>query len=53
MLPTDAPWTGGIAFGGTREGTAAAQRGATATVLEFLADVTAPTPVLRQQERVK
>jgi pimeloyl-ACP methyl ester carboxylesterase len=53
VLPTDAPWTGGIAFGGTREGTADAQRGVTATVLEFLTDVAAPTPVLPQQGRVK
>jgi BAAT / Acyl-CoA thioester hydrolase C terminal/Acyl-CoA thioester hydrolase/BAAT N-terminal region len=53
VLPTDAPWTGGIAFGGTREGTAGAQRGVTATVLEFLTELTAPTPVLPQQGRVR
>jgi hypothetical protein len=53
VLPTDAPWTGAIAFAGTREGTAAAQRGVTATVLEFLTDVTARTPVLPHQEGVR
>ena len=37
LLPTDAPWTNGIAFGGTREGLAYAQADATARVLEFLA----------------
>jgi BAAT / Acyl-CoA thioester hydrolase C terminal/Acyl-CoA thioester hydrolase/BAAT N-terminal region len=42
VLPTDAPWTGGIAFGGTPAGAAAAQRAAIPTVLEFLADITGP-----------
>ena len=36
LLPTDAPWTNGIAFGGTREGLAAAQADATKRVLAFL-----------------
>ncbi len=36
VLPTDAPWTNGIAFGGSREGLAHAQRDATARVLEFI-----------------
>ncbi len=36
VLPTDAPWTNGIAFGGTREGLAHAQAGATARVVQFL-----------------
>jgi dienelactone hydrolase len=38
-LPTDAPWTGGIALGGERAGQAAADRDATARVLAFLARV--------------
>ena len=36
LLPTDSPWTNGIAFGGTREGLAHAQSDATGRVLEFL-----------------
>ena len=36
LLPTDAPWTNGIAFGGTREGLARAQADATARVPAFL-----------------
>jgi hypothetical protein len=36
LLPTDAPWTNGIAFGGTREGLAAAQADLTARVPAFL-----------------
>ena len=36
LLPTDAPWTNGIAFGGSREGLAAAQADATTRVLAFL-----------------
>jgi alpha-beta hydrolase superfamily lysophospholipase len=36
VLPTDAAWTNGIAFGGTREGLAQAQAGATARVAAFL-----------------
>jgi dienelactone hydrolase len=36
LLPTDAPWTNGIAFGGSREGLAAAQADATTRVVEFL-----------------
>ncbi len=36
VLPTDAPWTGGIMLGGTREGLAAAQADATRRVLGFL-----------------
>jgi dienelactone hydrolase len=36
LLPTDAPWTNGIAFGGSREGLAAAQADATNRVVEFL-----------------
>jgi dienelactone hydrolase len=39
VLPTDAPWTGGIALGGERAGQAAADRDATARVLAFLARV--------------
>ena len=35
LLPTDAPWTNGIAFGGSREGLAAAQADATSRVLSF------------------
>jgi dienelactone hydrolase len=43
LLPTDAPWTNGIAFGGSREGLAAAQADATTRVLDFLgARVAAP-----------
>jgi alpha-beta hydrolase superfamily lysophospholipase len=42
-LPTDAPWTGGIAFGGTRAGLAAAQRDATERVPAFLVRVAAPS----------
>ncbi|NMO89683.1 acyl-CoA thioesterase/BAAT N-terminal domain-containing protein [Actinomycetospora sp. TBRC 11914] len=41
-LPTDAPWTGGIALGGERAAQAAANRDATARVLAFLARVCAP-----------
>lgn len=37
LLPTDAPWTNGIAFGGTREGLAAAQADLTGRVARFLA----------------
>jgi len=37
LLPTDAPWTNGIAFGGSREGLAAAQADATKRVPAFLA----------------
>ena len=36
LLPTDAPWTNGIAFGGSREGLAAAQADATTRVVDFL-----------------
>jgi hypothetical protein len=36
FLPTDAPWTNGIAFGGSREGLAAAQADATSRVVSFL-----------------
>jgi dienelactone hydrolase len=36
LLPTDAPWTSGIAFGGTRAAQAAAQADATRRLLEFL-----------------
>ena len=36
LLPTDAPWTNGIAFGGSREGLATAQADATTRVLAFL-----------------
>ena len=39
-LPTDAPWSGGIAFGGDRPGLAAAQRRAAALVTDFLRSVT-------------
>ena len=39
LLPTDAPWTNGIAFGGSREGLARAQADATAVVLRFLSRV--------------
>ena len=39
-LPTDAPWSGGIAFGGTRAGQAAAQHDVTARVPAFLQRVT-------------
>jgi hypothetical protein len=42
VLPTDAPWTGGIAFGGDRSGLAAAQRRAAVLVVDFLRGVTAP-----------
>jgi hypothetical protein len=41
-LPTDAPWSGGIAFGGTRAGLAAAQRDVTDRVPAFLQRLTAP-----------
>ena len=45
LLPTDAPWTNGIAFGGSREGLAAAQADATTRVVEFLKSwVGAPRP---------
>ena len=44
LLPTDSPWTNGIAFGGTREGLAHAQADATNRVLEFLG---APVPAHR------
>lgn len=40
-FPTDAPWTGGIAFGGTRAGLAAAQRDVTERVPAFLQRLTA------------
>jgi pimeloyl-ACP methyl ester carboxylesterase len=36
IFPTDAQWTNGISFGGTREGQAAVQRDATGRVLSFL-----------------
>jgi dienelactone hydrolase len=36
LLPTDAPWTNGIAFGGSREGLAHAQADATERVTAFL-----------------
>ncbi len=36
LLPTDAPWTNGFAFGGTREGLAAAQADLTRRVPAFL-----------------
>ncbi|WP_433783606.1 acyl-CoA thioester hydrolase/BAAT C-terminal domain-containing protein [Actinomycetospora sp. CA-101289] len=39
-LPTDAPWSGGIAFGGSRAGQAAAQRDVTERVPAFLDRVT-------------
>lgn len=39
LLPTDAPWTNGIAFGGSREGLAKAQADATTGVLRFLSRV--------------
>lgn len=39
LLPTDAPWTNGIAFGGSREGLARAQADATTGVLSFLSRV--------------
>ena len=42
-MPTDAPWTGGIALGGERAGQAAADRDATARVLRFLARVCGPS----------
>lgn len=45
-LPTDAPWTGGIALGGDRAGQAAANRDATARVLGFLGRV---VPAAREQ----
>lgn len=41
LFPTDAPWTGGVAFGGDRAGLADAQRLATARVLGFLHTCTA------------
>lgn len=36
LLPTDAPWTNGIAFGGSREGLAHAQADLTEQVVAFL-----------------
>jgi len=36
LLPTDAAWTNGIAFGGSREGLALAQADATARVARFV-----------------
>ena len=45
LLPTDAPWTNGISFGGTRDGLAQAQADATDKVLAFLgADSRAAVP---------
>jgi alpha-beta hydrolase superfamily lysophospholipase len=44
LVPTDAPWSGGIAFGGTRAGLAAAQRATTDAVTAFLARHTAALP---------
>jgi hypothetical protein len=44
-LPTDAPWTGGIALGGERAGQAAADRDTTARVLRFLERVCTPAGV--------
>ncbi|MDF2975944.1 MAG: Acyl-coenzyme thioesterase 6 [Actinomycetospora sp.] len=44
-LPTDAAWNGGIAFGGTRAGLAAAQHDVTERVPAFLERVTAAAPV--------
>lgn len=44
FLPTDAPWTNGIAFGGSREGLAAAQADATSRVVNFLQERTAVAP---------
>jgi len=38
-----------MAFGGTREGTVAAQRVATGTMLEFLTGVTAPAGPLAER----
>ena len=54
LLPTDAPWTNGIAFGGSREGLAAAQADATTRVLAFLgARVAAPRcPALFRRRRM-
>ena len=43
-FPTDAAWTGGTAFGGTRAGLAAAQRDATERVPAFLQRHTAAAP---------
>jgi hypothetical protein len=43
-LPTDAPWSGGIAFGGTRAGLAAAQRDVTDRIPAFLQRRTAAAP---------
>ena len=40
LLPTEAPWSGGIAFGGTRPGLAAAQKEATDLVTAFLVQYT-------------
>jgi hypothetical protein len=50
VLPTDAPWTGGIAFGGGRPGLAAAQRRAAVLVVDFLRSVTA-APLVRATGR--
>jgi hypothetical protein len=44
LLPTDAPWTNGIAFGGSREGLAAAQADATTRVVSFLQARAAVSP---------
>lgn len=44
LLPTDAPWTNGIAFGGSREGLAAAQADLTERLVAFLAE-RAPSPL--------
>lgn len=44
-LPTDAAWSGGIAFGGSRAGLAAAQRDVAERIPAFLQQVTAAAPV--------
>ena len=49
LLPTDAPWTNGIAFGGTRDGLAAAQADLTGRVVRFLTSADDPAG---RQERV-
>ena len=43
LLPTDASWSGGIAFGGTRPGLAAAQKEATDLATAFLVQYTGVT----------
>ena len=51
MFPTDAQWTGGIAFGGDRAAQAAAQRAAITEVTEFLSAVTAAAPTASRRSR--